>query len=207
VAKPGECYKIRRKWRGPFLIHKLSSHNVFLYNPSTDKYVKKSVHITRIKPCFQRDDIPEDDEVIEECPIVEVTYPPIRPQVEQVFHTPEMEIRKQIEGDKTIDKLNEPTELPSTSQDNSMKVQQGGITTDTGSNKLTDDATYEDANPFWTALKIVRQNTSKGKTKYLIKWANPDYPDTWTDTSNVTDEPKRRFYLTHTKTGTKRKTP
>jgi len=48
---------------------------------------------------------------------------------------------------------------------------------------------------------------SKGNTKYLIKWANPDYPDTWTDASNVTDELKRRFYLTHTKTGTKRKTP
>jgi len=53
VAKPGECYKIRRRWRGPFMIHKISSHNVQLYNPSTDKYVEKSVHINRIKPCFQ----------------------------------------------------------------------------------------------------------------------------------------------------------
>jgi len=97
--------------------------------------------------------------------------------------------------------------LPSTSTIDSTKAQQGSITTDTVDNELTDDATYEDANPYWTALKIVRQNTSKGKTKYLIKWANPDYPDTWTDASNVTDELKRRFYLTHTKAGTKRKTP
>jgi len=40
VARVGESYKLRRKC--PFLIHKISSHNVFLYNPSTDKYVKKN---------------------------------------------------------------------------------------------------------------------------------------------------------------------
>jgi len=41
VALVGECCKLRCCWRGPFLINKISSHNVFLYNPSTDKYVKK----------------------------------------------------------------------------------------------------------------------------------------------------------------------
>jgi len=53
VARVEECWKIRRPWCGTFLIHKISSHNMFLYNPSTDKYVKKSVHIHRIKPCYQ----------------------------------------------------------------------------------------------------------------------------------------------------------
>jgi len=75
VAKVGECFKLRMKWRGSFLINNISSHNVFLYHPSTDKYIEKSVHINRIKPCYQRDDMPEDDENIEDFPIVEVTYP------------------------------------------------------------------------------------------------------------------------------------
>jgi len=33
------------------------------------------LHINRIKPCYQRDDTPEDDQDIEDLPIVEVTYP------------------------------------------------------------------------------------------------------------------------------------
>jgi len=45
VAKLGQCFKLRRRWKGPFLINKISSHNVFLYNPSTARYVEKSVHI------------------------------------------------------------------------------------------------------------------------------------------------------------------
>jgi len=36
MAKIGECTKIQRRWRGPFVIYKISSHNVFLYNPETN---------------------------------------------------------------------------------------------------------------------------------------------------------------------------
>jgi len=75
VAKANEYFKLRRKWRGEFIIHKLSSHKAFLYNPKTNKYIEKSVQINRIKPCYQRDDIPTDDEDIEDIPLVEVTYP------------------------------------------------------------------------------------------------------------------------------------
>jgi len=92
VARVGECFKLKRRWRGPFLIHKISSHNVFLCNPSTDKYVEKSVHINRIKSCYQRDDIPEDDEVIEDMPLVEVTYPPIISQIPHPLLRLEVEI-------------------------------------------------------------------------------------------------------------------
>jgi len=58
----------------------LTSHNAFLYNPKTNKYIEKSVHINRIKPCYQRDDLPEDDENIEDIPIVEITYPTTFPR-------------------------------------------------------------------------------------------------------------------------------
>jgi len=63
--------------KGEFKIYKISSHNAFLYNRATNKYVKESVHINRIKPCYQRDNVPEDDKVIGDIPIVEVTYPNI----------------------------------------------------------------------------------------------------------------------------------
>jgi len=81
VAKMGECFKLRQKGRGEFIVHKLSSHNAFLYiyNRKTNKYKEKSVHINQMKPCYQRDIIPDDDEVIEDIPILEVTYPPIFP--------------------------------------------------------------------------------------------------------------------------------
>jgi len=35
VAKVGKCFKLRRKWHGEFIIHKLSSHSTFLYNLKT----------------------------------------------------------------------------------------------------------------------------------------------------------------------------
>jgi len=79
VERANECFKLRRKWRGEFIIHKLSSHNAFLYNPKTNKYIEKSVDINCIKPCHQRDDVPErryifyDDEVIKDIPIVDIT--------------------------------------------------------------------------------------------------------------------------------------
>jgi len=80
LAKMGECIKLRRRWRGEFIIHKLSSHNVFFYKPKTNKYVEKSVHINKIKPCYQRDNVPKIDEVIKDIPIVEVTYQQIFPR-------------------------------------------------------------------------------------------------------------------------------
>jgi len=66
---------------------------VLLYNPSTDNYVEKSVQINRIKPCYQRDDLPEDDENIEDMPIVEVTYQQTFPQTPQPITIPEVEIQ------------------------------------------------------------------------------------------------------------------
>jgi len=77
VAKVGDCYKIQRRWKRPFLVSKISSHNVNLYNPASGKYIKKSVHINRIKPSYQQDDVPKEDELIEDLLIVEVTYPRI----------------------------------------------------------------------------------------------------------------------------------
>jgi len=37
VAKVEECFKLRRKLRGEFIIHKLSFHNAFFYNPKKNK--------------------------------------------------------------------------------------------------------------------------------------------------------------------------
>jgi len=54
----------------------------------------------------------------------------------------------------------------------------------------------------------VRQNNRKGKIQYQIRWEDINYPDTsWTNASDVKDEPIRVFYLTHTKTGARRKRP
>jgi len=67
---------------------------VNLYNPTTGKYIEKSVHINRIKPFYQRNDIPEDDEVIEDIPIVEVKYPRIN-QAPATFTTSQQPNRPQ----------------------------------------------------------------------------------------------------------------
>jgi len=53
----------------------------------------------------------------------------------------------------------------------------------------------------------MRQSNKKGKIQYLITWENRNYPDTWSNASDVNDELKRVFYLTHTKTGVKCKRP
>jgi len=74
------------------VISKISSHNVFLYNPETNKYIKKSIHINRIKPCYQREDDPEEDEDIGDIPIVEVTYSETFPKTPHPMAQPEIEI-------------------------------------------------------------------------------------------------------------------
>jgi len=66
---------------------------------------------------------------------------------------------------------------------------------------------YHDANKYWNAIKIKRQRTVKGIIQYLIKWEDSNYPDTWTNASDVNDELKRVFYLTHTKCGIRGKIP
>jgi len=61
--------------------------------------------------------------------------------------------------------------------------------------------------PYWNTLQIVRQSTGKGKIRYLIRWEDPTAPDSWSDAADVNDELKRVFYLTHTKTGSRRLHP
>jgi len=51
----------------------------------------------------------------------------------------------------------------------------------------------------------MRQSNKKGNIQYRIKWEDRNYSDTWSNASDVNDELKRVFYLTHTKTGAKRK--
>jgi len=53
----------------------------------------------------------------------------------------------------------------------------------------------------------MRKNNKKGRIQYLTRWEDRNYPDTWSNTSDENDELKRVFYLTHTKTGAKRKKP
>jgi len=210
VAKVGECFRLRRKWRGEFIIHKLSSHSAFLYNPKTNKYVEKSVHINKIKPCYQRDNIPDDDEVIEDIPIVEVTYPLTFPRT-ITTHTTNQQNQEQkdpVQRTETSTETKNPptapitdtpgptTDTPTSDQD-STEAQQGSTRTE---DQLQDK-------PFWNALQIVLQSTGKGKPRYLIRWEDETAPDSWSDAVNVSDELKRVYYLTHTKTGAKRVHP
>jgi len=53
----------------------------------------------------------------------------------------------------------------------------------------------------------MRQSTGKGKLQYHFRWEDRNYPDTWSNAYDVNDELKRVFYLTHTKTGARRKRP
>jgi len=47
----------------------------------------------------------------------------------------------------------------------------------------------------------------KSKQRYFIRWGDATAPDSWSDAVNVSDELKKVFYLTHTKTGAKRVHP
>jgi len=214
---------VPRRWRGTFLISKISSHNVFLYNSTTDKHVKKIVHINRNKPCYQRDNFPETDEDIEDIQIVEVTYPKTFPRMPQPMSKPEVEIPKyqrtfhaSSEKDTsqivippiTDSQVMEPPISEQTSTDKtSTEAQHGSLSSTIQDEDNSDNVVYYDANPFWNALKIMRQNNRKRKIQYLIRWEDRNYPDTWSNDSDVNDELKRVFYLTHTKTGAKRKRP
>jgi len=92
--------------------------------------------------------------------------------------------------------MNSPrtTQEPSINQQNSTDAQPDSTS--------SDDQT--ESNQFWIALKIIRQSKGKGKPRYLIRWEEPTAPDSWCDTINVNDKLKRVFYLTHTKTGSKK---
>jgi len=185
----------------------LSSHNAFLYNPKTNKYVEKSVHINRIKPCYQRDNIPEEDEVIEDIPIVEVTYPLTFPRTitTPTTHRQNREQENPLKRTKTSSETEYPptspltdtpeptTDSPTNDQD-SMEAQQGSTQTEEP----------EQDKPFWNALQIVKQSTGKGEPRYLIRWEDAKAPDSCSDAADVSDELKRVFYLTHTKTGARR---
>jgi len=169
---------------------------VFLYNPSTDKHVKKSGHNNRIKPCYQRDDIPEDDKDIEDMPLVEVTYPQTFPQTPQPMSKPEVEIPAKTStlpasSDNVKLKIYEPPIINQPASDNeSTEAQHGSLSTDNQDGDTADNLIYHDANTFWNALKIMRQSTGKGKLQYHFRWEDRNYPDTWSNASDVNDELK-----------------
>jgi len=206
VAKPNECFKLRRKWRGEFIIHKLSSHNAFLYNPKTNNYIEKSVHINRIKPCYQRDDIPADDEDIEDIPLVEVTYPLTFPKTVTFpnNHPKNMEqdmLVPNTHADLEIDNPPTPLNIDTDRADQADPTASPTILAPPMITEQQQEQQPEPELPFWNTLKIVRQSTGKGKLQYLIRWEDPTAPDSWSDAADVNDEVKRVFYLTHTKTG------
>jgi len=181
---------------------------VFLYNPSTEKYVKKKVHINRIKPCNQRDDIPENDEVFEDMTIVEMTYPQVYLRTPQPLPMQEIDTQAEDHTNQTPTKNDTPQIIKQPTTDNdSREAQHKSLSPDNHNGISTENAVYHDANQFWNALKIMRQSTGKGKTQYLIKWKNITAPDSWSDALDVNHELKRVFYLTHKKTGSKRVHP
>jgi len=163
------------------------------------------VHINRIKPCYQRDDTPEEDEDIEDLLIVEVTYPTINQAPTTSATSQQTNITQDLvqitetrakENTHTTPSTDSPLTTPEqpTDNQNSTSAPQGSI--------LSDNQTESDQ--FWNALKILRQTTGKGKPRYLIRWEDPTAPDSWSDAKDVSEKLKRVFYLTHTKTGTKR---
>jgi len=181
---------------------------VSIYNPTTDKYIETSVHINRIKLCYQRDDIPKNDEVIEHIPIVEVTYPRMNQapatsttsqhpnEAQSPVHETENMTQKTIPTTSGTDAL-QTAKDPSISKDESTRPQQGSIPSDD----------HIKSDQYWNTLKIVRQNTGKEKPRFLIRWEDPTAPDSRCNSIDVNDELKRVFYLTHTKTGSKRVNP
>jgi len=131
---------------------------------------------------------------------VEVTYPPVYPRITQPPTMPEIDPQADYHNNQV-----QPTEdntpqiivdQPTTDND-STEAQQGSI-------KPNDQIqNYQ----YWNALKIVCQSNGKGKPRYLIWWEDPTVPDSWSDADDVNDELKRVFYLTHTKTGSRRVHP
>jgi len=141
-------------------------------------------------------------------PIVEVTLPPITPQIEPTqtvtdeIITPESIIALDVTSNDSPHIIIPGTQNQ-TDNTSTETQHENPSTKDGDENNLP----YHDANKYWNALKIKRQRTVKGNIQYLIKWEDRNYPDTWTDASDVNDELKRVFYLTHTKGGTRRKIP
>jgi len=152
-----------------------------------------------------------------------MTYPPIIPHTPQPATTQEVEIQAKVQTPTTLietdtsriikQQIKEPQryELVDTNQrstDNqSTEVQRGSLGTENDHEEHTEEIFYQEVHPHWNAFKIMRQSPRKGNTKYLVRWEDRNYPDTVTDDSNVNDELKRVFYLTHTKTGARRKKP
>jgi len=149
---------------------------------------------------------------------VEVTYPPIAtptqqqptqqpPTIPKKINTPNGTSEPETEHNDNTHII-KPATLEETDTDNtSTKTQHGSLITNDGDENTTDNTLYHDADKYWNALKIKRQRTVKGTVQYLIKWEDNNYPDTWTNASDVSDELKRVFYLTHRKMGVRRKTP
>jgi len=53
----------------------------------------------------------------------------------------------------------------------------------------------------------MRQSKGKGETQYLIRSEDRNYSEFWNNASDVDDELKRVFYLTHKETGARRNKP
>jgi len=109
--------------------------------------------------------------------------------------------------DSQIIEQTSPITEPSSTDQASTEAQQGSVSHTIQDEDTTDTVVYHDANTFWNALKIMHQNNRKGKIQYLIRWEDRNYPDTWSNASDVNNELKQVFYLTHTTTGAKRKRP
>jgi len=140
-------------------------------------------------------------------PVVESTYAPKTPQAPQQLTTWEVETKAEKDTHRASTENDAPQKInsheieqPSTDKDNT-KVQHGSLRPDNKDKDTTENIVYYDANQFWKALKIMRQSRGKGKTQYLIQWEDGNYPDTWSNASDVDDELKRVFYLTHMETG------
>jgi len=56
VCRPDEHPKLRCKFRGPFRITYLTSHDCHLENPTDGKIISKMINLNRVKLFYQRDD-------------------------------------------------------------------------------------------------------------------------------------------------------
>jgi len=126
-------------------------------------------------------------------PIVEVKYPPIPPPTQQPpTITNEIKTPDGTNVPDTPNNDNRHIIIPATinkadTDDTSTEMQHGSLSTNDGDENNTDNLLYHDANKYWNALKIKRQRTVKGKIQNLIKWEDSNYPDTWTNASDVND--------------------
>lgn len=193
-TKKGLSKKMLHLWHGPYrLVEQLSPVHFFLRS-SNNSRVKFAVHVNRMKHYVDPDERPIDppEEEVNE-PYLDHSDIPDDSFTED-YDNNEQD-NKSEESEQLVPDTHDENVGIATAEHNPIKV----VHLPDSASREHQTSLIDNTNVF-AAEGILRKRTRKGKTQYLIKWANhPHSANTWEPEENILDDRLIQAFTNNTK--------